>query len=124
MNNMINTRTFPKSIVNSVTRARQLMDADISIHITISQLARASHTNEFTLKRFFKMIYRTTIYQHLLAERMRYANQLLSDGRLLEKDIARQCGFQRLSGFVSSYKKYYGITPGQFRALIFTKVPN
>lgn len=112
---------LPYRVIQSVNKAKQLIDADISRHIPIRHLAREVCTNEYTLKHSFKIVYRTTIYQHLLAERMLRANQLLSCSDALEKDIARQCGFQKLSGFVSSYKRYYGRTPGQFRMLSMRK---
>ena len=121
MNNIIIISNLPKSIVSSIARAKEIMEKDISRHIPIYELARASQTNEFTLKRYFKIIHLTTIYQHLLNERMKQANYLLTNSGLLEKEIAQQCGFQCLSGFVSSYKKYYGITPGQFRMSLFIK---
>ena len=121
MKNHIIIPALPYRIAQSVAKAKEIMDADISRHIPIRDLAKGAFTNEFTLKRFFKIVYSTTIYQHLLAERMRLANHLLIHTQLLEKDIARQCGFQKLSGFVSSYKKYHGITPGQFRMLSFHK---
>lgn len=122
MNNHLLIPVVPYRVIQSVNKARAIIDADISRHIPIRQLARIVCSNEYTLKHFFKLVHHTTIYQHLLGERMLRANHLLSSSDAREKDIARQCGFQQLSGFVNSYKKYYGQTPGQFRMQTVRKI--
>lgn len=105
----------PQSVARSVFLALELMEADLSNHVILKDLARNARTNECTLKREFKLIFKTTIYQYLLNIRMRYAKNLLNTGHLREKEIALLCGFQSLAGFINSFRKYFGYTPGELK---------
>ncbi len=118
MEGIINTNCFygcPPSVARSVFLAAELINADVSIHVVLKDLARNACLNECTLKREFKHIFKTTIYQYLLNQRMSYAKNLLHTTRLREKDIALLCGFQSLAGFVTSFHKYFGYSPGQLK---------
>lgn len=48
--------------------------------------------------------------------RIRHAKALLSQGRLSMEEIAEQVGYYNASTFIRVFKKYEGITPGQYRA--------
>jgi AraC-like DNA-binding protein len=111
---------YPLAIVRSIRQARELMTKDIRQHLSIRELAKQAGTNEYSLKRGFKALYQITVYQYLLVSRMEYASQLLKTTSLKEKEIAGRCGFATLSGFVTTFKKYYGSRPREQRKLFFT----
>lgn len=48
--------------------------------------------------------------------RIRHAKTLLSQGRLSLDEIAEQAGYYNASTFIRVFKKYEGLTPGQYRA--------
>lgn len=48
--------------------------------------------------------------------RIRHAKALLSQGRFSMEDIAEQVGYYNASTFIRVFKKYEGLTPGQYRA--------
>jgi len=105
----------PPTVARSVFSARELINADVSNHIVLKDLAHHSGTNECTLKRGFKNIFKITIYQYLLKKRMRHAKHLLLSTDLKEREIAVLCGYDRLAGFVTTFKRYYGYRPHQLR---------
>lgn len=47
--------------------------------------------------------------------RLNKAKQLLEDTRLLISEIAKNVGYQSDNSFIRIFKKYFGITPGQYR---------
>lgn len=103
------------SIRRAVSSVRILINKDVSRHIVLSDLARYAGINECTLKMGFRTLFKTSVYQYLLVRRMNFASQLIVSTQLKIKDIAQQCGYQSASGFITSFKKYFGYTPGQLR---------
>jgi len=91
------------------------MNADIKDHLALKIPAMRAGTNEFTLKKAFKELFNTTVYQYLLKQRMDKAFMLITSSNYSIKEIAAQCGFRTLSGFITSFHKYYGIRPGDLR---------
>ncbi len=47
--------------------------------------------------------------------RIHHAKQLLAQGRLSMEDISEQVGYYNASTFIRVFKKYEGLTPGQYR---------
>ncbi|MDB5277295.1 MAG: AraC family transcriptional regulator [Ferruginibacter sp.] len=105
----------PPSVIKAVYQARDLMTADISFHLALKSLARQAGTNEYTLKKGFKAIFKSSVYQYLLRIRMERALKLITETKYKETSIAEQCGYETLSGFVTSFHKYYGQKPGDIR---------
>lgn len=95
--------------------ALHIMNEDISHHIKLKQLARQSGTNECTLKKGFRELFNISVYQYLLKNRMKKATALLQNPTLKQIDIATQCGYESLAGFVTAFRKYHGQTPGEHR---------
>lgn len=96
-------------------RARDIITADISRHLVLKDLARKTTTNECTLKKEFKKLFNITVYQYLLQCRMHHANSLLQNTRLTIKNIAIECGYESPTGFINAFRRYYGLSPGEFR---------
>lgn len=111
----VNTVFYPVYIVSRLLCVKSIIEADISKHFILKQLAQKAGTNEFSLKKGFKHLFKTTIYQHLLTTRMIKAYELLLETNLKVKEIAKQCGYETLSGFITSFRKYYGVLPGHLR---------
>jgi AraC-like DNA-binding protein len=105
----------PPTVVRSVFSARELINSDVSNHILLKELAHRSGTNECTLKRGFKHLFKTSIYQYLLKKRMRYAKRLLQSTDMKEREIAILCGYESLAGFVTTFRRYFGVKPRQLR---------
>ncbi|MGC4102350.1 helix-turn-helix transcriptional regulator [Ferruginibacter sp.] len=98
-----------------VETALCIIRRDIGSPIIIKQLARQAGTNECTLKRMFKQIMNISIYQYVLQLRMHKANQLLTNTQYKIKDIAIECGYESFAGFVTTFRRYHGFTPGEAR---------
>jgi len=106
---MKNTESQP------VSAALAIINKDISNHIVVKQLARQSGTNECTLKKEFRTVLNISIYQYLLQCRMQRAKSLLETTAMKEKDIALECGYESLAGFVTAFRRFHGVTPGAIR---------
>lgn len=106
---------YPPSVIKSVSKAKEIINADINDHLVLKKLATRVGTNECTLKKGFKALFNTTVYQYLLKQRMDKAFLLITSSNFRIKEIAAECGFETLSGFTTSFHKYYGIRPCDLR---------
>jgi AraC-like DNA-binding protein len=104
-----------KNIQQPVLAALMVINRDISSQIVLKQLALQSGTNECTLKKCFRAVLRVSFYQYLLSRRMRRARWLVENTSEMAKDIAHDCGYQSAAGFITAFRKYYGVTPGEAR---------
>lgn len=82
---------------------------------SIAKLARLVATNESKLKKGFKEIYGTSIYNYLILRRIDKAIELMADENLSLDEIAGQVGYADAAHFSRAFRKVKGIPPGQFR---------
>jgi len=85
-----------------------------------SELCAASVSVQFgvTEKKVYEIVRSTTgmsLNEYLLSLRMRKAGKLLYSTLLSVGEIAEHCGYPAESTFYRVFKKYYGVTPIQYR---------
>ena len=83
-------------------------------------LCAATVAHEFMLseKRIYSIVREVTdmsFNEYLLTVRMRQAGQLLCASSDSTVEIAIKCGYQAESTFYRVFKRYFGITPGEYR---------
>lgn len=91
------------------------MDADISRHFTIADIARQVNMGSTKLKAVFKQHYGKGLYRYLKELRMAKALELITESQKNLKEIARNTGFKHYNNFISAFSKYYGYPPGHAR---------
>ena len=96
-------------------RVKELVDAQISKDITISDLATVAGLSQFHFMRAFKEATGLSPYQYVLSERIRRARELLSDHNLSIADVALAAGFHDASQLNRVFRKFVGVTPTIFR---------
>jgi AraC family transcriptional regulator len=79
--------------------------------ITIRELSRKVGTNECYLKKGFKAIFGTTIFDFYQNERMQYARYLLYEKGLTVTQVSDTLGYSSISHFSTAFKKHTGIKP-------------
>ncbi len=57
-----------------------------------------------------------TPHEYLQRNKFRYARNLLQSTDMSMAEIAAEIGYSNLSHFFNNFKRYYGITPGKYRA--------
>lgn len=104
-----------ESDVAAVRKADSILSADLSMHYKIPELCVMTGTNEYKLKRGFRLIFKMGIFARLLNKRMDYAKLLLTTTSKPIKEIAYECGYDSHAGFITSFRKRYGKTPLEWR---------
>ncbi|MNS68145.1 putative response regulatory protein [compost metagenome] len=94
---------------------RKYVDENYPYELTLSQLAGMFHMNETYLSGLFKQNAGVTFSDYLTRLRLTRAAELLEGTDLKLTDIAMLVGYSSSSYFSTSFKKYYGCSPKEYR---------
>jgi AraC-like DNA-binding protein len=89
---------------------------------SISSIARILAVSESTLKRNFKALYGTSIYEYYLHKKMQKAKQLLEENSVTVKEVAYKLGYEKVSNFITIFKKHHEFSPGHLKKKQTTQV--
>ena len=78
-------------------------------------LAAYFHMSEGQFCRFFKSQIGMTAIEYLNYYRIGVACDMLKDGILPISEIATECGYNNISYFNRTFRKYMHCTPGEYR---------
>ncbi|MCU0335892.1 MAG: AraC family transcriptional regulator [Chitinophagaceae bacterium] len=95
----------------AIIKAREILIQHIGDPITIKELARKVATNECYLKKGFKEMFGTTIFDFYQNQRMEHAKYLLYEKGLSVTDVSALLGYSSISHFSTAFKKHTGIKP-------------
>ncbi len=101
--------------VDKIHLAKTILDNSISASISVIELAHRVGLNDFKLKRGFKEIFKTTVYNYLYELRMQEAKRLLLNTDQSVNEIAAYCSYEFVQSFIKAFKRKYGIPPEKFR---------
>lgn len=94
-----------------ITRARELLIEHIGEPITIKELSRKVAMNECYLKKGFKEMFGTTIFDFYQSQRMEHAKYLLYEKGLSVTEVSMILGYSSISHFSTAFKKHTGLKP-------------
>jgi|SRR5690348_13144337 len=91
--------------------ARKILLEHIGEPLTIKELSRKAAINECYLKKGFKEMYGTTIFDFFQSQRMEHAKYLLYEKGLSVTDVSSLLGYSSISHFSTAFKKHTGLKP-------------
>lgn len=94
-----------------ITRAREILLQHIGEPVTIKELSRKAAINECYLKKGFKEMFGTTIFDFYQSQRMEHARYLLYEKGLSVTDVSLMLGYSSISHFSTAFKKHTGLKP-------------
>jgi AraC-like DNA-binding protein len=94
-----------------IARAREILIQHIGEPITIRELSRKVAMNECYLKKGFKEMFGTTIFDFYQSQRMEHARYLLYEKGLNVTDVSVMLGYSSISHFSTAFKKHTGLKP-------------
>ncbi|MDO5417752.1 MAG: response regulator [Lachnospiraceae bacterium] len=92
----------------------QLSDRSLSIEKASEQV----HFSVSYLRQIFKEVTGESFNEYLIRKRMEKAGEYLKNTSMKIQDIAENCGYENQRYFTSSFKKFYGCTPTEYKVLI------
>lgn len=94
-----------------IVRAREILLQHIGEPITIKELSRKVAINECYLKKGFKELFGTTIFDFYQSQRMEHARYLLYEKGLSVTEVSLMLGYSSISHFSTAFKKHTGLKP-------------
>ena len=94
-----------------ITKAREILLQHIGEPVTIKELSRKVAINECYLKKGFKEMFGTTIFDFYQSQRMEHARYLLYEKGLSVTDVSLMLGYSSISHFSTAFKKHTGLKP-------------
>lgn len=82
---------------------------------TLEMLGNELYFSPNYLRKIFKQIVGEAFTDYLIKQRMETAAGKLNDPTKKIQDVSIECGYSNQRYFASAFKKYYGITPTQYR---------
>jgi AraC-like DNA-binding protein len=94
-----------------ILKAREVLIQSIGEPVTIKELSRKVAMNECYLKKGFKEMFGTTIFDFYQSQRMEHAKYLLYEKGLTVTDVSVLLGYSSISHFSTAFKKHTGLKP-------------
>lgn len=86
----------------------------LSDSFSVQDIARLAHVSQNTLERHFSAIIQMTPSEYIRHRRLIHAQQLLTEGYTVQ-ETCDLCGFSDYSHFISQFRRYFGVTPLQYK---------
>lgn len=96
---------------DKISLAREILLEHIGEPLTIRELSRKVAINECYLKKGFKELFGTTIFDFYQSQRMEHARYLLYEKGLSVTDVSVMLGYSSISHFSTAFKKHTGLKP-------------
>jgi AraC-like DNA-binding protein len=94
-----------------IVRAREILIQHIGDPITIKELSRKVAINECYLKKGFKVMFGSTIFDFYQDQRMEHAKYLLYEKGKTVSEVSALLGYSSISHFSTAFKKHTGLKP-------------
>lgn len=101
-------------LMHTVAEVGTYMEQNLSEKLTIPILCRRFGLSQTALKVSFQRVYGVPLHRWLLGRRMRRAGELLRQPGAEISQVVSAVGYEGASQFYIAFKRYYGMTPGQY----------
>lgn len=94
---------------------RKYLDENFKEEMSLRSLSRMFGVNEFKLKKGFKTLFQTTVFDYIHELKMSHARSLLLDEKMLVNEVAGTIGYKNPNHFSTAFKRKFGIRPTALR---------
>ncbi len=106
---------FHKFYDKAVSDALAIMEENLSEPLSIAEISDEVDTSQRCLERRFRAVFETSPGHYYKQLRVRRAHHLIQNTNLPLIDIATATGFGSTGTLSTAFKKFYGMTPSDFR---------
>ncbi|HKQ72589.1 MAG TPA: AraC family transcriptional regulator [Blastocatellia bacterium] len=101
-----------------LTQVKEHIDKQYCERLFLADLAAIADVHPVYLARVFRSHYGLSINKYLLGLRLEHARKLLGSGEMPLSDIAAETGFCDQGHFSKNFKRFYGVSPGEYRKAV------
>ena len=105
-----------KENVARINKALYFIDENIQSKLLLEDIAKAAHFSPYHFHRLFSVVVGETPNEYINRKRIeKAASHLLNKKQLSITEVSERTGFSSISTFSRSFKKFYGISPQEFK---------
>ncbi|HZG74812.1 MAG TPA: AraC family transcriptional regulator, partial [Paenibacillus sp.] len=93
----------------------QYIDLHYMENLYLDHMAEVLETTPKYFSNYFKKTFGVNYVEYLNKVRLSHAKELLKDSSLTVAEIGEKTGYLNSSTFTTTFKKYYGISPSEYR---------
>ena len=105
-----------KEEMDRMLEAREILINHTGDQLSLRTLAHLVGTNEFNLKRNFKIAFGNTVYGYLNQYKMEQAKTMLVEKDLTIAEVSLKMGYKYATHFSTAFKKYFGYLPNRIKS--------
>lgn len=102
-----------------IQKVERLVEENLEKELNIALLAERLYFNACYLSRIFKTVKGVTLSDYITERKMSRAKQLLTESDCKVQKIGERLGYSSPANFIRSFKKYYGVTPNEYRRMYY-----
>lgn len=114
---------YTNTQVSIAKQAEKILTADFGTRYSAKELAARFSISESSLKNYFRGVFGQNISEYMTKLRMEKAALLLTSTNLSVLEIGSQVGYSNQSKFAAVFKKFYHMSPLQYRHLLPETAP-
>ena len=104
-----------KGLIDKMMIVKEYIETHDLRSCTLSDLAKVAGTNEYTLKKSFKQVFGTTVFEYWNQLKMAEAKTLIMDGSFSVSEVAYRMGYQSAENFTIAFKRTFGYAPSKWK---------
>lgn len=116
INTMQSSIQLKQADMDKMLEVKAILENNLDVQLSLRELAHMVGTNEFNLKRNFKIAFGTTVFGYLNQYKMEMAKTMLLENDVNIADIASKMGYKYATHFSSAFKKHFGYLPNKLKA--------
>lgn len=116
INEHTNLKQLKTEEMNRMLAVKEILLKHLDNPFSLRDLAHLVGTNEFNLKRNFKIAFGTTVYGYLNQYKMEMAKTMLLEKDITIAEIANKMGYTYPTHFSNAFKKYFGYLPNKLKS--------
>ena len=106
---------FKKSDRDTLFSLREYLERTYHQDHSLRSLSRQFGLNEFKLKKGFKSLFKTTVFEFIHELKMDHARHILISGEKFVSEVSGMVGYKNPNHFSTAFKKRFGVNPAKFR---------
>jgi AraC-like DNA-binding protein len=110
--------------IECIQRAKDFIDADVTSHHSIEEIAAYSSMSGTKLKQRFKQLYGVGLFHYLKDQRLEKEKHLIEKTDKTLYEISRGLGYRHVCNFITAFKKKFGKSPGMWRKRVICRIIN
>ncbi|PRY55248.1 AraC-like DNA-binding protein [Arcticibacter pallidicorallinus] len=116
LQNASRSLNLKKEEMDKMVAARDILINADGEQLSLRSLAHLVGTNEFNLKRDFKIAFGSTVYNYLTRHKMEQAKRMLEEEDISVAEVASKLNYKYATHFSVAFKKYFGYLPSRLKS--------